>query len=440
MPVPPPYSFSFRSAARRSSLRPMSAPCLLRRFALSLLLAGAPLFASEPAAPLTLPEVFAAIRDHHPGLAAARASTEASRARVDIEKAWMDPRLGFDVKRDNTRLANYSELEATVSQELPLSGRAKLRGQAATAESAVVSAQARQREWMLLNQARLAFTRLAATDERLALNSRLHDNLIQSRTLARQAYETGQRTQMELLTLETDLIKTDGERTELASQRIQEATALNALMLRPVETGIAPLALPAPVLPAMSLSDAVARARVMSPEITVALRELDAAHAKLAVVRKNRSIDPEVSFTARQLNNSSQALSSYDTGISFSVPWANPGRTRAELLEARSRITAARAAADASEAQTAGMVAAAHTRATASFTKVKRYQEELLPLSRASADAARRDYETGRAALPSVLNAQRMTLETELQFSTARAEQALATAELCFLTSQDVQP
>jgi hypothetical protein len=39
-----------------------------------------------------------------------------------------------------------------------------------------------------------------------------------------------------------------------------------------------------------------------------------------------------------------------------------------------------------------------------------------------------------------VFAAQRMTLETELQFATARAEQALATAELCFLTREDVQP
>jgi outer membrane protein TolC len=413
-----------------------------------LLLGGGSLFATATTAttsentpaPLTLPQVLAAIRDHHPGLAAARASTEAARARVDVDKAWADPRLGFDVKRDNTSLANYSELEATVSQELPLSGRARLRGQAATAESAVVFAQGRRREWMLFNQARLAFTRLAATDERLALNTRLHDNLVQSRALARQAYETGQRTQMDLLTLETDLIKTDGERTELTSQRIQEVAELNALMLRPVETGIAPLALPEPVLPALALADAVARARVMSPEITVALRELDAARARLAVVRKNRAIDPEVSFTARQMNNSGQVLSSYDTGISFSVPWANPGRTRAELVEARSRITAARAEADASEAEIAGRVAAAHARASASFTQVKRYQDEILPLSRAYADSARRDYETGRATLPSVFAAQRMTLETELQFATARAEQALATAELCFLTREDVQP
>ena len=423
----------------------MKSTSILRSCAFALLLdCGSVLAADNPAidtpVPLTLLEVFNAIRDHHPSLAAARASTEAARARINQEKAWMDPRLGVDLKRDTTQFANYSELEVSVSQEIPLSGRTQLRGKTATAETAVAVAQASRREWMLLNQARLAFTRLAATDARLALNSRLHDNLVQSRVLARLAYETGQRTQMDLLTLETNLIKIAGERTELTSQRIMDGTALNTLMMRPVETGIAPLDLPAPGLPVMTLADAVTRARTMSPDITVVLKELEVARAKLAVVRKNRAIDPELSFTARQMNNSDQVLSSYDTGISFSLPWANSGRTRAALVEARSRITSARAEADASEAEITGMVAAAHTRASASFAQVKRYQDELLPLSRAAETAARRDYEAGRAPLPSVLAAQRMTLETELQLTTARAEHALAAAELCFLTSQDVQP
>lgn len=421
----------------------MRLPSILHRCALALMLGlgiGQTFAETASDAPLTLPEVFNAIRDHHPSLAAARAASQAAQARIDQEKAWMDPRLGVDLKRNNTQLANYSELEVHLSQELPLSGRTQLRGQAASAETAVTVAQTRQREWMLLNQGRLAFTRLAAADERLAINTRLHDNLVQSLALARQAYATSQRTQMDLLTLETDLIKIDGARTELTSQRLQEVAALNALMLRPVETGIAALSLPAPALPALTLPDAVAQARALSPEITVAFKELEVARAKLAVVRKNRAIDPEVSFTARQMNNSGQVLSSYDTGISFSLPWANPGRTRSERVEALSRITAARAEADASEAEIAGMVGSAHTRATASFEQVNRYQNELMPLAIAAAEAARRDYESGRAPLPSVLAAQRVTIETELQFSVARAEHALATAELCFLTSQDVQP
>lgn len=417
-----------------------------RPIALALLL-GTGSAIAETSAPLTLPEVFAAIRNSHPALASANASTDAARARIDQETSWADPRLGIDLRRadtelnaETTNLGTVNEVEVTLSQEIPLSGRPRLRGLAAKAETSVASAQALRREWMLLNQARLSFTRLAAADEHLAVNTRLHDNLVQTRALTRQAYETGQKPQMELLSLETDLAKLDAERTDLESRRLQESALLNSLMLRPVETVIAPLTLPAPALPALSVSDAVARARVRSPEITVALRETDAAQARLAVVRKNRAIDPEFMLTARRMRGSGDTISSFDTGVSFSLPWANPGRTRAELVEARSRVTAARAEADAGEVEITGMVATAHARATAAYAQVKRYQDELLPLSRASTDAARRDYETGRASLTSVLAAQRMTLETELKLADFRTEQALASAELCFLTSQDVQP
>ncbi len=410
-----------------------------RAIALALLL-GSGTALAETSSTLTLPEVFAAVRASHPALVAATASTDAALARIEQEKARADPRLGIDLKRDNTRLADYSELEVTVSQEIPLSGRRLLRAAAARAEVGVAFAQARRREWMLLNQARLAFVRLAAADERLAVNTRLHDNLVQTRLLARQAYETGRNSRLDLLSLETELATLDTERSELSGRRLQESAALNALMIRPVETAVAPLTLPAPALPALALPDAIALARAMSPDIAVAQKELDAAQARLAVVRKNRAIDPEFSVTGRKMQGMGGTFNSFDTGVAFSLPWANPGRTRAELTEARSRVTASRADASAAEAEITGLVASAHTRAATTFARIQRYQDELLPLTRAAAETARRDYETGRAPLIAVLAAQRMTLSTEQKLADLRSEHALASAELCFLTSRDLQP
>jgi len=404
--------------------------------------------AETPApAPLTLSDVFAEIRAHHPALAAARANTDAAQARIGQESAWADPRVGIDLKRDDTannaattKLNTYNELEVSVSQELPLSGRNQLRAKAASAEAGVANAETRKREWMLLNQARTAFTKLAAADERLSVNRLLHDNLAQTLALARRSYETGLRPQSELLALETDLARIDADRTDLESARTQETAALNALMLRPVETPIPALTLPTPAPPMLSLPDAVARARAMSPDIAIALKQADVAQARLAVVRKNRSIDPEVSVTARQMKGSGEGISSYDTGISFSLPWFQSGRTDGERREALSRLTAARADVETGEAEITNMVAAAHTRATSGYTQVKRYENELVPLARASSAAAQRDYETGRVQLPVVLTAEKMLLETELKLTDTRAEQALASAELCFLTSQDVTP
>ena len=402
---------------------------------------------AETAEPLTLTEVFAAVRAKHPGLASSRATTDAARARVAQEKAWADPRLGIDLKRGDTpgnaattKLNTYNELEVSISQELPLSGRNQLRAKAAEAEAGIADAETRRREWMLLNQARTTFTRLAAADERLVVNQRLRENLAQTLALSRQSYETGLRPQAELLALQTRLAQLDADRNDLESMRTQESSALNALMIRPVETPIGNLTLPALVAPSLSLPDAVARARAMSPDIAITLKQVAAAQARLAVARKNRSIDPEVSITARQMKGSGEGISSYDTGISFSLPWFHSGRTDGERREALSRLTAARADVESGEAEITGMVASAHARATSGYTQVKRYETELVPLARASSAAAQRDYETGRAQLPAVLTADKMLLETELKLTDTRAEQALASTELCFLTSEDVTP
>jgi outer membrane protein, heavy metal efflux system len=398
---------------------------------------------AEPAAttaPLTLPEVFAELRAHHPALAAARAETEAARARIAQEKAWMDPKLTLEHLRDTNNPADYSELKVTYSQEIPLSGRNKLAARAAEAESAVVASQSRRREWMLLNEARTSFVRIAAADERLSLNTRLHDLLAQSASLSRQSYETGLVDQMNVLAVETDLARLDSERTELTSMRNQESARLNAMLLRPTQSAIAPLTLPEPAAPSIDVSAAVSRARAASPEIATALLETDAARARLTLANNNRSIDPEIMIAGRRIKGSGDFLSSYDTGISFSLPWLNPGRTDAARTEARRRLEATRSESAATEAEVAGMVAASHARAVAAYEQVLRYRDQLVPLARASVDAARRAYETGRSPLLPVLAAERMALETELKLTDTRAEQALACAELTFLTSQDLTP
>lgn len=414
----------------------------LRFIALALALGAGFAFAhAQEPVPLTLPDLFAEIRARHPALAAGRASTEAARARVSQEKAWMDPRLSIDVMREETtRLDTYSEVSVRIAQELPLSGRNALRAQAATAEVAVADAQTRRREWLLLNEARLAYFKIAATDERLALNAQLQTLLHQTRDLSRQAYETGLRPQMDLLGVETNLNRLEIEGTELKSLRTQETARLNALRLRPAETLIARLVLPTPAPPSLDLAEAVARARLLSPDLAIALKETSVAEARLALARKNRAIDPEIMFTARQMNGSGEILSSYDTGIAFNLPWLNPSRTRNEVREAQSRVTATRAETEANVADLAGQVSSLHARVAGGYRQILHYENELLPLVRSSAEAARRDYETGRAPLLAVLAAERDTREAEMKLADLRAEHALAHAEFSFLTSQDLAP
>lgn len=414
----------------------------MRRLAssfLAMVLLASTAVAEEPPPPLTLGDVFSAIRTQHPALAAGRAEAEAMRARVAQEKAWMDPKVGVEWRReDSLRINTYSEIEVTASQELPLSGRNKLRSEAAAAEAGVADAAVAVRERDLFNQARISYLRIAAVDTKSAVNERLRALLRQTLTLTRQGYERGQRMQADLISAQTELARLDAEQADLAAMRVEDVSKLNALMQRPPETAIAPLALPEAHSISLTPAEALAHARTHNPELTRAARRVKAAEAQLAVAEKNRSIDPEIMIRGRQMNRSGDVISSYDTGVAFSVPWFNDKRNKAQRAEARSTIAAARAEVQMTESELAGMVAGMLQRINITAAQIARYRNELLPLAQQQATTQRRAYESGQAPLLEVIMAQRGLLETEMKLVEVRSEHAMATASYDFLTAQDV--
>lgn len=414
----------------------------MRRLASSLLavvLLASTAAAAEPPPSLALSDVFSAIRSRHPALAASRAEAEAARERINQEKAWMDPKVGVEWRRDDTlRLNTYSEIEVTASQELPLSRRNKLRAEAAAAEAGVADATIAVRERELFNQARIAYLRIAAVDTKSTVNERLRALLRQTVTLTRQAYERGQRMQADLIAAQAELARLDAEQADLAAMRVEDVTKLNALMQRSPETEIAPLALPEAHAISITPAEALAHARTHNPELTRAARRVKAAEAQLAVADKNRSIDPEIMVRGRQMNRSGDILSSYDTGVAFSLPWFNDRRNKAQRAEARSMAAAARAEVQMTESELAGMVSGMLQRINITAAQTTRYRDELLPLAQQQAATQRRAYENGQAPLLEVIMAQRGLLETEMKLVEARSEHAMATASYDFLTAQDV--
>lgn len=385
---------------------------------------------------LTLSDALAAVRARHPALAAARAQAEAARAKIDQEKAWADPRASLEIKReDNLRPTTYSEVELSVSQELPLSRRNELRARSAAAEASVADAGIRVKERALLSEARAAYLRIAASDTEITILQRRRELLKQSVALAQQAYEVGQQTQVDLITAQSELTQLDTEETNLASERAENAARLNALMARPADTPIPELTLPAVSPITMSGAEAMQLVRAHHPELLMAARRIAAAEAQVAVARKNRTPDPEVMARARQMNGSGKALTGFDTGVSVSLPWFNDRRNRAQVAEAQSGVAAARAEAETSEVELSGMVASMRQRATLAYQQYERYRDQLLPLARARAEAEQRGYEAGGTPLFAVLAAQNAALEAEHALHQAHAQCALATAEFEFLTN-----
>src|SRR5262245_7628838 len=116
---------------------------------------------NEPDDVLSIEWVVSMVLSNNPSLKGVRANWEASKVRVRQARAWEDPRVGVDVERSGTtQFDNWTDAEWMLGQQVPLSGKNRWRGRAATAEADGAFADVHRRELELTARARAAFYRL----------------------------------------------------------------------------------------------------------------------------------------------------------------------------------------------------------------------------------------------------------------------------------------
>src|SRR2546428_8582366 len=71
------------------------------------------------------------------------------------------------------------------------------------------------------------------------------------------------------------------------------------------------------------------------PELRIAEARAATGKTQLELARRNWIPDPAVTLQAQRYNDSRQAASELDAGVSFTLPWINPGKYSAAIHEAR---------------------------------------------------------------------------------------------------------
>src|SRR5207253_7591622 len=97
---------------------------------------------------LSLEQVEMAVLKNNPSLKAARANWEAMKQRVPQARAWEDARAGFDTVAGrfvSIPPNSFTDQKLLVEQAVPLSGKNRLRGEAAEAEAMVAFADLHRR-------------------------------------------------------------------------------------------------------------------------------------------------------------------------------------------------------------------------------------------------------------------------------------------------------
>jgi len=369
----------------------------------------------------------------NPSLKAARANWEAMKQRVPQARAWEDLRSGFDTVAGrfvSIPPNSFTDQKLMVEQAVPLSGKNRLRGEAAEAEAAAAFSELRRRELDVAAKTRTAFYRLANADEQLRNVDANLELLRQAARISRKKYEAGTNPQSDVLTAETEASKLEESRYDLLRQVSDTESQLNVLMNRPAQA-----LLPHPGgLGFITLHFQLGQLQLLAldhrPEIIAARMKLGAAQARLAAAKREWVPDPSLRVEASRYNDASQLVSEVMAGVAINIPWLNRHKYQAAIEEARQMEISARYGVESAEKEALGLVREALNRVETLHHHVELFRDRILVLARQNASATRLSYETDKTAFLNLLDAQRTVREVEGMYSTHLTEYLGALAEL----------
>ncbi len=400
---------------------------------------------TQPAATnnLVLDWVVSEVLSNNPSLKAARANWEAMKERVPQARAWEDPRAGIDVnvaRFVEVPQNSFTDQKLVAEQTLPLSGKNRLRGQAASAEAVNAFEEFHRRELDAIARARTAFYRLANADAQLELNRKNTLLLKQFVEISRNKYEVGTHSEADVLSAETERAKLEEAAFDFQREISDAQTQLNTLMNRSAQSPLGhPAALAFQPLN-LSLEKVEGLALAHRPELFMAEQKIAAAEARLDAARKEWIPEPSLRVEGERYNGASQAISEVNLGFSINLPWFNRAKYRAGIRENQKMLESARHELEAVRVDTLGMIRDQLKKVETFHHHTELFQSKLLPLAEQTVTAKRLSYETDKASFLELLTAQQTVQEVESMYWDHLSHYQVALAELEALVGTPLSP
>ena len=394
-----------------------------------------------PRAHISLREVTKVVLANNPAIKEAENRWRAAVQRVRQANAWDDPRIAGDsrVRRFVDVPPNaFMDQSLTVEQLIPITGKNLLRGRGAAAEALSIFEEVRRAELDVIAKARTSFFRLANAYEQLEINSKNLVSLRQIADISRSKYETGVESAANALVAETDYSKLLETRRDLERNLSDAQSQLNALMNH---DAFAPLGTPsaANINEAnLSLSRLRAITLAQRPEVQMAQAKIDSEKSKLQLARRAWIPDPALMVKGQRYNDTSQAVSELDAGVSFTVPWVNPSKYSAGVREARENVGAAEQGLDREQKEALRLLRDQLEKIETAHHHVELFRDKLVPQARQAFEATRLSYESGKASFLDWISAQRNLRDIEATAREHLADYQIAVAELEAVTGTEL--
>lgn len=380
--------------------------------------------------------------ERNPEILAARKQLESARQRPAQAASLPDPMLslgytsiggplpGQGLGREPMARAGFM-----ASQTLPAPGKRGLRRQIALEEAGAAGQQYQAVQVSVIARLKAAWYELDhayAMLDVLARNRALLDRLFQ---LASARYQAGQGSQKELIEAQAKLTLLEARQATLEQVRRRSEAEINALLARPLESGVPrpPGAEPREAL--TSLDELYERARLWSPIVAAQRHAVRRTEIAMQLARKEGS--PDLTFAAGYSNMGGMPPM-FEARVELPLPFFTRARQRAAVAEQAHSAEAARRSYQAAGNAVLFRIKDEWLASNASWRLLRIYSTTLVPQTALALEAALAAYETGRGGFSDVLEQARAMLDAEENYHTALRDYHLALVRLEELTGADL--
>ncbi len=383
---------------------------------------------------LSLGEVTRAVLENNPAIKEAESHWQAAIHRVRQANAWDDPRIAGE-----SRVHRYADVPPNafmdqtlaIEQLIPITGKNLVRGRIAGAEALSAFEEARRTQLDVIAKARGTYFELANAYDQLEINSKNLISLKQIADISRSRYETGLESAANVLVAETDYSKLQEARRDLERNLSDAQSQLNTLMNR---DAFAPVG--APVIMASVDHAHLAVSRLQSvmlaqrPEVQMARAKINGEKSKLQLAHRAWIPDPAIAIKGQRYNDAAEAVSELDAGLSFTIPWVNPGKYAAGVREARANLTAAEQGFEREQKEALRLLRDQLAKIETFHHHVELFRDKLVPQAQQAFEATQLSYESGKATFLDWISAQRNLRDIEAMAREHLAHYQVAVAEL----------
>jgi outer membrane protein TolC len=358
--------------------------------------------------------LLAEVARRNPTLEAARLAWQAAAARPPQERALPDPMLSYEVAPGSIAGSSLRFGQAIeLSQDLPLPGRRRLRGERAAAEARGVAADYRSVLLDLLTTASQLYDDDCLVSRSLAIVAQHRALLAELQEAAAGRYAAGLVPQQDPIQAELEGSKVLHRQVELEAEREAIASRLTALLHLPADYALPP---PSVELDPPEASDPdpgalVASALAARPELAARTAAVEAQRAALGLARLAGR--PDLALRGSYDSMWNEPGYRWMAGVAVNLP-VRRDRLASQRVEAEARLAQAQAELAATEDRIRAEVRNAGIEVREAHHLLAIFANRLLPAARDQVHAARSGFETGRGSFLGVIDAERSLRDLEL--------------------------